>query len=448
MKPALLLSLLLWQAPPSSIPANHPDFRYQRTITLPGGPGQSCAILDPAIFPHAAPSLKDLRLYQDNRELPYVITLSEPQQPDDDMAAIRNLGLRRRNLVFDVEMPHRPYTDVILNLGAHNFIASATVSGTRDPNYTHQSRLGVFTLFDLAAQHLSRSTTLPLQETDLPYLHIELAVSPAPNAPSLSPQALLRIVQGVTVPPSREAQSLYTTAATSASILQRNRRSMAAFLLPPRIPVERVSFDLDPAYKASFSRDIHISDRPNTAQNDASDQRYVAVYHEKTSAKPAPSPSETLAGTIFRVHLTEAGRDLHRQQLSVPAILGANMQTPATVQVSVDNGDDPPLPLTAIRLEMRQRKLCFDASSASPLILVYGDPALEGPQYDYARLWTPSATLHPAQLGPERLNPAYLTPPDTRPLTERHPHLLWIALLAVIGILAAIAARSSRTLQR
>ena len=446
MKSALLLAFLLWQAAPSPLPAKPSNFRYQRTISLPSGPGQSCAVLDPAIFPHAAPSLKDLRLSQNDRELPYVITLSEPQQPDADAATVRNLGLLRRNLVFDVEMPHRPYTDVTLDLAASNFIASATVSGARDPDYTHQTQLGVFTLFDLTAQHLSRSTTLHLQETDLPYLHIELAVSPAPNAAPLSPQALLRIVRGVTVPPSREAQSLYTTAAATASVLQRNRRSMATFLLPQRIPIERVSFDLDPAYKSNFSRDIHISDRPEAAPDAASDRRNVSFPHDKTA--PGNEPSETLAGTIFRVHLTQAGRDLHQQQLSVPAILGANMQTPATVQVSVDNGDDPPLPLTAIRLEMRQRKLCFDAPSASPLTLFYGDASLEGPQYDYARLWTPAATLHPAQLGPERLNPAYHTPPDTRPLTERHPRLLWIVLLAVISLLAAIAIRSSRTLQR
>ena len=47
----------------------------------------------------------------------------------------------------------------------------------------------------------------------------------------------------------------------------------------------------------------------------------------------------------------------------MPAILGSNMQGAATVEVAVDNGDDTPLPITAIRLEMRQRKICFDERS-------------------------------------------------------------------------------------
>ena len=448
MKSALL-ALLLWQVASPPQPT-YPNFRYQRTITPPAHPSQTCAILDPALFPHAGPSLRDLRLFQDAIEIPYVITLSEPQQPDSDPAQIRNLGLRHRDLVFDLEMPHRPYTDVVLDLAAHNFLATATVSGTRDPSYTHQTSLGAYTLFDLTAQHLSRTTTLPLQETDLPYLHIELALSPTPGTPAPTPQVLLKMLQGVTVPPSRDAQSLYTTAAMATSFTQRNRQTLASFHLPERIPIERVSFDLAPAFKSNFSRDVHIADHPNTAPNTASDADRMQpkdALARSNFIDLDPDSSEILSGTISRVHLLQAGRDLREQQLSLPATLGSNMQTPATVQVTVDNGDDTPLPLTAIRLEMRQRKLCFNPRSLSPVTLFYGDPELNAPQYDYARLWTPSPTLHTAQLGPEQLNPAYRLPPDNRPLTERHPRLLWLALLAVLCLLAAIAIRSSKTIQ-
>jgi hypothetical protein len=78
MKSAILLTLLLWQATVSPQPTDQHYLRYQRTIAIPAGAGQSCAIVDPALFPHAGPSLKDLRLFQGNREIPYAITLSEP----------------------------------------------------------------------------------------------------------------------------------------------------------------------------------------------------------------------------------------------------------------------------------------------------------------------------------------------------------------------------------
>jgi hypothetical protein len=424
VKPAILLALLLWQATPGAEPATADQqyFRYQRTVTVPGGSGQSCAVIDPQLFPHAAASLKDLRLYQNGQEIPYAITLSEPRQADSDTARVRNLGLRGRNIVFDLEMPNRPYTEITLDLAGQDFLATATVSGTRDPNYSNQTNLGEFTLFDLTSQHLSRNTTLHLQETSLPYLHIELAVSPATGNRSFD--VTPEMVRGATVPPSREAQSLYTTAVTSTTITRRGRESVATFELPERIPVERVSFDLAPAYKANFSRDVRITDRPDGNSN---------------------SGSEYLAGTILRVHLTQAGREIHHEQLSVPATLGSNMQSAATVEVAVENGDDTPLPIAAIRLEMRQRKICFDVSNAQPLSLFYGDPALTIPQYDYARLFSPSPAMHAAELGPEKLNPTFRSRPDARPLTDRHPHLLWIVLLIVICILAIVAIRSSKT---
>jgi hypothetical protein len=372
VKSGLLVALLLWQATRGTEPAavNPQYFQYQRSVSVPDGAVQSCAVIDPQIFPHAAASLKDLRLYRDSHEVPYAITLSEPQQVDSETAQVLNLGLRGRNIVFDLEMPHRPYTEITFDLAGHDFIATATISGTHDPNYSNQTKLGEFTLFDLTSQHLSRNTTIHMQETSLPYLHVELAVSPAAGAGNIRPDP--EIVQGVTVPPSREAQSLYTTAATTTNIEQRGRRSVASFALPQRVPVERVSFDLAPGYKANFSRDVRVSDRPDGAKE---------------------AGSETLAGTILHVHLTQAGREVRQEQLSVPAILGSNMQSAATVDVVVENGDDAPLPIKAVRLEMRQRKICFDDSAGKTLTLFYGDSALSAPQFDYARLFAPSEAM-------------------------------------------------------
>lgn len=425
---SFLLALLLWQAATTApwIQIADPHYlRYQRTITVPNGPGQTCVVLDAQVFPHAAPFLKDLRLYQQNHEIPYAITLSEPTQPDSDTARVLNLGSRNGSIVFDLEMPARPYTDVALDLAGEDYIASATVSGSTTPHAAATTSLGEFTLFDLTAQHLSHSTTLHLQESSFPWLHVVLTASRAPDSRSFF--ATPQMVLGATVPPSREAQSLYTTAAKAATITQHGRQTIVTFTLPERVPVERLSFDVSPSFKANFSRDVHIFDRPE--------------------GTPATS-GETVSGTILRVHLTQADREIRQQQLSIPATLGSNLQSPATVEVAIDNGDDAPLPITAARLEMRQRNLCFDAPTTQSLTLFYGDPALTAPEYDYARLFSSATHINPAQLGPEQPNPNYRQRPDTRPLTERHPDLLWIVLLAVICILAFVAIRSSKTLPR
>lgn len=424
MKSILLGLLLFWQAtapaPKTSIDLQQYS-RYRRDITIAAGAGQACAIIDAQMFPHAAASLKDIRLYHGERELPYAITLSEPAQPDSTAARILNLGMHGHSIVFDLEMTDRPYTDVNLDLVGQDYLATATVTGLDSPQSSTATNLGGFTLFDLTSQHLSRSTTLHLQESSFPYLHIVLTASPAPGARDFVPSP--RMIEGASVPPSREAQSLYTVADKATTIIQQGHKTVVEFALPERVPVEQVSFVLAANFKGNFSRDVHISDRPADTPNSA---------------------AETIDGTIFRVHLTQAGREVRQQQLSVPAILGANLQGPANVQVAIDNGDDTPLPITAVQLEMRQRKLCFSAPATGPVTLFYGDDGLTTPQYDYARLFLATSPINSAQLGPEQLNPIYKPRPDTRPLTERYPDILWIALLAVICILAVVALHSTR----
>ncbi|GGG79006.1 DUF3999 family protein [Edaphobacter dinghuensis] len=428
MKSALLALLIFWQAA-GVAPKLSPDVRqysrYERSIALPAGAGQTCAVIDAQMFPHAAPSLKDVRLYQNEQELPYAITLSEPVQVDSAAARILNLGTRGHSIVFDIEMTDRPYTDVDLDLAGQDYLATATVTGFDTLHSSTATQLGEFTLFDLTSQHLSHSTTLHLQESSFHYLHVVLTVTSAPGARDFTVTPAM--VRGVTVPPSREAQSLYTIADQTTTIAQQGRQSVAEFSLRERVPVEQVSFVLAPGFKGNFSRDVHISDR---------------------QAGTPKSAAETIDGTILRIHLTQAGREIRQQQLSIPAILGANLQGPATVEVAVDNGDDIPLPIAAIRLEMRQRKLCFSAPTAQDVTLFYGDAGLDAPEYDYARLFSAVAHANSAQLGPEQSNPTYRPRPDTRPLTERYPDLLWIALLAVICVLAVVALHSARKVHR
>jgi hypothetical protein len=69
--------------------------------------------------------------------------------------------------------------------------------------------------------------------------------------------------------------------------------------------------------------------------------------------------------------------------------------------------------------------------------------------YDYAKLFAVSDKAAEATLGPEVLNPVFHPPPEEqRPFTERHPEVLWIALIAVICVLGMVALRSARNVGR
>jgi hypothetical protein len=116
----------------------------------------------------------------------------------------------------------------------------------------------------------------------------------------------------------------------------------------------------------------------------------------------------------------------------------------STVRLTIQNGDDAPLALHGVELQMRERQLCFLRKPNTSYVLRYGDPLLGAPQYDLSPIEAAAMTVSESTLGAERaLTPEAAT--GLRPFTERHPVLLWIALILVVGTLGFVALRSARS---
>jgi hypothetical protein len=403
--------------------------RYQRSITVPqGAQGLACAVLDAAVFAHAADrSLDDLRLYRSAGggapvETPFALTESEAQPADAAPASVQHLGLRGGDVVFDLAMPHRAYTAVDLQLAAKDFVATAKVSGT-DQGGGAETQLGSFALFDLTGQGLSRSTELPLRESAYARLHVVLHMRTSTGA--AVPGLNASIVQGATVPPSREAQTLYTPVAQATSFVQQGPTTLLTIPLPQHVPLERVSFALAPDFHRSFLRRVRLTMKTGATQNN--------------------SAVETVNGEISQVQLPEAvvqGAEGSIKQLGIDAVFAANLRHSAVLEVAIDNGDGPPLPWLAVQAQMRQRMVCFDAAPGG-YTLRYGDNAPAAPVYDYAgnAALTPPLLPGPvpveAVLGPELTNPAFVPREDERPYSGRHPETLWLALLVAVAAISA-----------
>ncbi len=424
MKLPILALLLLFQAATSTTPDPH-RFHFLRTLAVsPSGASsaapRACAALDGTTYEHARAGLADLRLYSAGAELPYALTRSDTPTASDQ-ARVLNLGVRNHNVVFDLQMPHRPYSRVDLDLGLKDFIATARITGENTPN-SSGTLLGTFDLFDFFTQGLTRNTTFTVAESSFPFLHVEIAfLGRGHGARDPYPE----IVRGATIPPSRLAQTLYTTVAQTSTTQRILRESVVTFRVPAHVPIERVTFDLSGTGPRNFSRTVRIRAK---ADGDAR------------------ASQEEVGGNISRLNMTEQGEKLQLESLSVPATVGSNGQVPATVEVGVDNGDDQPVGLSDVRLEMRERKICFDLpAGANSIQMLYGDANLQSPEYDYGRLFDTTTVFREATLQPEAANPAYTPPADTRTLTERHPEILWIALIAVILILGFVAYRSARS---
>jgi len=390
-------------------------FRYQRPIQAPSA-GQICVPLDPAIFSHAAGNLADLRLYRDGKETPFVLHQAAPAQSSEQSLDPLNLGSSGGQTVFDAQMPSGSYSDLQLSITGQDFIATVTVSGSQQQTGP-ATRIGAYTIFDLTRQKLGRSTVLHLPASDFRYLHFRIQ-GPLP------PQS----VTGLSILSLPSLQPRYVTVAENAHFDQKGHATEVVFTVPARTPVDRIVF-APAAQPASFSRDVSV-----TITSLAEPRR--------TDDSEPPRPFRAY-GSLLRVHRNEDGHrlDEERLQIEAPAV---NFDAPAKWVVTVENGDDAPLRFDTVRLEMTERDLCFDSPGPGANLLAYGDPALAAPRYDYAALFSPQATAATAAAGPEQSNPAWQPRPDDRPFTERHPALLWMALVAVIALLAVVAFRSTR----
>ena len=249
MRSSATIVLLLWQLAPAAAPGPSRHLRYQREIVLPARTsGQACVALDGAVFAHTASTgAGDIRIYgrdaEHEFEVPFALVESGPATLDAQPATIENIALRNGALAFDLSMPGGNYSEVDLELNAKNFLGSAQVAGVDARG--RATALGTFSVFDLSAQGLARSTVLPLPNVSYPLLHVELRLTDLEGRPiAVAPS----MISSATVPPSSETQTIYTTVASTENIEQQGHWAAATMIVPARVPIERAQFVLSPQF--------------------------------------------------------------------------------------------------------------------------------------------------------------------------------------------------------
>jgi hypothetical protein len=397
-------------------------FRHQRPVeNLPAQAGQVCLVVDAGVFAQAASGLADLRLYRDGNETPFVIRIAAPAVAAQGFIEPLDKGLRGGKTAFDAEMPDGHYSDVQLAVTAHDFIATVEVSGSQAQSGSAETKLGSYTIFDLSKQKLGRSTVLHLPESDFRYLHFRIAGRLIPEN-----------VTGLSVVRLPASQPRYITVAETAQMAQKGRNSVFTFTVPARVPVDRIGFTPG-AQPVLFSRDVSVKVEPVQSEQAAEEARY-----------PQAAAS---SGNLLRVHTIQNGHHIDEERLTIDAPR-AEFETPAKWTITIDNGDDAPLKVESVRLQMLERDLCFEIAGSGNYGLYFGDAALSAPRYDYATLFALQPDAAKVALGDEQANAAFEPRPDERAFTERHPALLWAALVLVILLLGVIALSSvTRTVE-
>lgn len=403
-------------------PSRH--LRYQREILLGARvSGQACVALDGTVFAHTeSTGAGDIRIYGREAggeyEVPFALLESGPPTLDAQPATLGNVAVRSGALAFDLSMPQGEASEVDLDLKARNFLGAAQVSGVDARG--RATTLGTFPLFDLSAQGLARSTVLSLPSVNYPVLHIELRLFDLEGRPMAAAPSML---SGASVPPGREGQTVYTTVASASRMDEQGQWSAATMIVPARVPVERALFMLSPQFHGEFLRDATVAATP------------MEKGWEATGA------AEGVSGHIF--HVTRGAiagvPAIDSQALAINTVIGANLRAPAKVTVSVDNGSAAPLPIARVDLQMRERKLCFDARRGTSYMLRYGDNELSAPSYSYARHFVAAARPARAVLGPEQRNPMYAPEGAGEEQRRTGRELPWVLLIAALSVAGVIA---------
>ena len=361
------------------------DFRWERTLEA-SGTGLVTFRPDGPLFAHARPGRADLRIEDaSGRQVPWR-PLPEPAPRSSKDVQLLNAGVQGRAFVALLDLGP---TRVVRNRAElvvqsdRDYVGRVTVEGSDDRRSF--TRLSTTTVFDLQGASAAASTTLVFPPTDHRFLRLRGVGVPLPVAARV-----------YAAPRRPELERVPATATTEQ---QERRTRVRLDVRYAGRPVDRLRF------------------RTTTAEFD----RPVVV-----SVSNGPGVFQMVArGRIIRLGGVA--------QLDLP--LRADHRL---ISVVVQNGDDAPLSDLRVEAFARPRTIVLARGFEPPYRLMYGNRSLGAPEYDFARV--PARDLRPlvsGRLGPDRANPAWEAPGDTRSFLERNPRFL-DAALALVAIALGI----------
>jgi hypothetical protein len=398
-----LLILLLAAEGPTRPEAAVPFFTNVREVQIAQPDRQNYFVVDAEIWAHARPDLGDLRLWDGNSPVEYALAAQEGGVSSEEVAAkILNLGSVGGHTEFDLDAGGLPeYDRVRLRLDAHDFVATASVSGGSAAGKAREVELTPSTLYDFTKEQLGSNFLLKLPASSFRFLHVRLA-------PGIRPQQ----VRGAAIYNLHEQKASWTPAGSCGSPQQKPHMTVFTCDIPAKVPVDRVLFQVAPE-QINFRRTISVED-----------------------GQGAQLASEE----VSRVRVNRGGTLVTSEEMAVGVSSVSSRLT-----VIIDNGDNPPLTITSVQPLALERRIYFDPAGKAALRLYYGDEKLPPPDYDYARFFHVGASPAEAQLAVGEHNPLYTGRADDRPWSERHTAVLWTAMVLAVAGLAALALRGFRT---
>jgi hypothetical protein len=383
-----LLALAVAALALASADVDESTFRYTRTLEATAG-GPVHFEPDARLYGHAALGLADLRIVDaDDVQVPWRIEPAPPALPSVPVALIAR---GRRNGVVSVVVDRgavRPVIDrVELEIPDRTFTGNVTVKGSNTGAEASYATLSTTPIYSVRGAVSARSTTAVFPPTDYRYLLVQ--------ARGVSE------VTAASVARDPEQAPLVQVEAT-------RRRREAGHATVVRLDLGQRNVPVD-AIRIRSTTPTYV----RTVRVEGSNDR--VTYVPLARAEIARFPGVDLARVVIEAH----------QRF---------------LRVTIENGDDRPLKALRVEAEAMARPLLVAAGFRPPLRLLYGGAGVPAPSYDFARLPANATGYDEASegvLGPERVNPLFAAPADTRTFFERNDELIQLLVVLAAVVVAA-----------
>jgi hypothetical protein len=378
-----------------------PYFRHVRDVAISSPDRQNYLVVDQNMWEHCLPDLADVRLYDGQAQVPYVLRqrrggVSSVEQE----ARLLNLGSVAGHAEFDVDVGEvQEYDRIRLQLDAKDFIAVAEAEGRNDLRQTPGTKLGKSTLYDFSRENLGSNFVLKLPVSSFHYVHVRL--TPVIKPTQVKAAVLFNLQE------EKEAWSNAGSCHVVASVQSKN--TIFSCEDATATPVDRIEFQVA-ASAFNFRRTVKVMDSKG---------------------------AEVASGEISRIRMLRSGQSVVTENLAVDLSETREKQ----FRITVENGDDAPLPVETVQPVSIERRLYFNPAGKTALKLYYADEKLTEPSYDFAKFFQEDPAAVQAKLAPDVPNPAYTDRPDDRPWSEQHKAVLWAAMLLAVAVLGGLALR-------
>jgi hypothetical protein len=340
---------------------------------------QNYVVLDEGIWVHARRDLADLRLFAGNTEVPYKLTLERSsesaQKSEVKLLNVGPLNAGRPRAAgsgaasgaeFVIDMAGvTVYDGVELRLAdsAKNFVARASVQGLRAASDALGTDLGGSVIYDLSNEGLGADFTVKFRQATFPFLRVRVA--------EISPDQVMR---AIAIDSSAQAGG-WTPVSPTLPIEQAGRTTVVTWSANAGVPVSRVVLSVDPS-QTNFWRDIEVL---------------------------TPNGGTVTNTSVHRVHMARDGNVAESDSLAIDLPYEAW----GGFQIVIENGDEPPLKISAAKGYFYERRMYFDPHGSTSISLYSGNARLGTPSYEYSRLFHADENAAVATLGLDVQNSNY-----------------------------------------